>query len=182
MLDELLKQKAINQDICISHFQIYLINEGSLIDPATYASLYHLLDEDGDFNMLGYLIADENDISIIYSFNKMRNDIGRKNIVAAYFNLINWLKMDLGYTISKTLEDIILYVFLHHDYLNGTMSFNINDHIFEIRFNKYDMHYALLDIFNLYHLEYQEVNVESYKVKDGLYLIDLNSICDKINI
>ena len=184
--DELFNTKAKNQDICISHFQIYLINKGNTEDPMTYAKTYKLLNHD-EYNYLAYLIADENDFVINYYINNEVKHYGKRNLMESYYVLRNLIHLDLALkTYLKEIDELLTHVFLSHDYLHGDLDISLKDGVLSVSMLETCVHSLLIPIFKIYDVkdfEFNETNYRHLKVDDrDLYLLDLNSIRDKINI
>ena len=175
---KLFNMKAKNQDILISHFQIYLINNGNQRDPKTYASIFKLLDSDGEYNYLAYLIADENELDIYYN----GINYGRRNLLEAFFALRNNLRLD---TKTKLLDDLLLYIFLHHDYLSSSIDIELNHQQLIVDYVATNTDPLLNNIFKAYGIELSNLDLNAYQqlsLSQTQARLDINTICDKIDI
>ena len=175
---KLFNTKAKNQDILISHFQIYLINKGDQRDPKTYASIFKLLDSDGEYNYLAYLIADENELDIYYN----GVNYGHRNLLEAFFALRNHLRLD---TKTKLLDDLLLYIFLHHDYLSSSIKLELNHQQLIVDYVATNTDPLLNNVFKAYGIESSNLDLSPYQqlsLSQTQARLDINTICDKINI
>ena len=175
---KLFNMKAKNQDILISHFQIYLINKGDQRDPKTYASIFKLLDSDGEYNYLAYLIADENELDIYYN----GINYGHRNLLEAFFALRNHLRLN---TKTKLLDDLLLHIFLHHDYLSSPIKLELNHQQLIVDYVATNTDPLLNNIFKAYGIELSNLDLNAYQqlsLSQTQARLDINTICDKIDI
>ena len=109
------EKPCLNQDLSFNLLKTYLTNNGNHINEKSFNVNYHLLTEDGKFNEMAFLLADENDISIkvaIFSGNDKsvflkRNEYGGKCLIASlnrvldYFEAINDTYVEVGAHVRK---------------------------------------------------------------------------------
>ena len=101
---------CLNQKLTFNMFKQYLTGKGIHINEKTFNVNYHLITQEGKYNKLAFLLADENDISIKVAIFKgtdktkfsRRNEYGNRCLISAaekvidYCDTINDTFVDLG--------------------------------------------------------------------------------------
>ena len=100
---------CLNQKLTFNIFKQYLTSKGIHVNERTFNVNYHLTTQDGKYNKLAFLLADENDVSIKVATFKgkdktkffKRNEYGNRCLIAAVDKVIDYCD-----TINDTFVDI----------------------------------------------------------------------------
>lgn len=133
---------CLNQDLMFDTLKTYLRNNKIHINEKTFNINYHLVTQDGKYNKMAFLLADENDISIKVAVFKgndktkfaKRNEYGFKCLLASvdkvldYCDTINDTYVDVGASVRKEKKMFNMDAFkeawinacVHNSWLEGT--------------------------------------------------------------
>lgn len=133
---------CLNQELTFDTLKLYLKNNKMHVNEKTFNINYHLVTQEGKYNKMAFLLADENDISIKVAVFKgndktkfvKRNEYGFKCLLAAvdkvldYCDTINDTYVEVGAGVRKEKKMFNMDAFkeawinacVHNSWLEGT--------------------------------------------------------------
>lgn len=138
-IDMMVRRESYYQDMSFSKFKLLLLENGYHIDENSFERNFKLRTNDGAYNYLAELLADENSIPFIFAKFKgktkatfsERSDYGNQCIILAYEKMMERLKLEnicMTITNPRPRRDIYLYdidavnealvnAIIHNDYM-----------------------------------------------------------------
>lgn len=138
-IDMMVRRESYYQDMSFTKFKLLLLENGYHIDENSFERNFKLRTNDGAYNYLAELLADENSIPFIFAKFKgktkatfsERSDYGNQCIILAYEKMMGRLKLEnicMTITNPRPRRDIYLYdidavnealvnAIIHNDYM-----------------------------------------------------------------